>query len=58
LSFIPAGIETGYFGRFLAPLLSPASSNGYFIVLDDDVLFGKRYFENMLRVVDEVFGDA
>lgn len=43
--------ETGYYGRFLVPLTFH-NSNSYFIICDDDVIFGSEYFENMLRVVD------
>jgi hypothetical protein len=53
ISFIQSPIETGYFGRFIIPLTSSVRSDSYFIICDDDVLWGKRYFENMLRVVDE-----
>jgi len=45
-------IETGYYGRFLSPLLVTASDDAKFIILDDDILFGRRYFENMFRVVE------
>ena len=55
LSFIQSPIETGYFGRFLIPLISSVSSNSYFIICDDDVIWGNRYFENMIRVVDDGF---
>ena len=48
-------VETGYYGRFLAPMFVQTTPHATFIVLDDDVLFGSRYFENMLRVVDEGF---
>ena len=53
LNFIQSPIETGYYGRFLIPLTSSVRSNSYFIICDDDILWGRRYFENMLRVVDE-----
>ena len=53
ISFIQSPIETGYFGRFIIPLTSSVRSNSYFIICDDDVIWGNRYFENMLRVVDE-----
>ena len=53
LTLIKSPIETGYYGRFLSPLTSPVTSNAYFIICDDDVVWGDRYFENMLRVVDE-----
>ena len=51
--FVQSPIETGYFGRFIIPLTSSVRSNSYFIICDDDVIWGSRYFENMLRVVDE-----
>ena len=50
---IKSPIPTGYFGRFLAPLVGNVRDNGYFVVCDDDVLFGSKYLENMLRVVDD-----
>ena len=55
ITFIKSPIETGYFGRFLSPLTSFVKSNSYFIICDDDIIWGDRYFENMLRVVDEGF---
>jgi hypothetical protein len=45
-------MATGYYGRFLAPLLSDVRPDGYFVVCDDDVIFGTKYLENMARVVD------
>ena len=53
ISFVQSPIETGYFGRFIIPLTSSVRSNSYFIICDDDIIWGRRYFENMLRVVDE-----
>jgi hypothetical protein len=53
ISFIQSPIETGYFGRFIIPLTSSVNSNSYFIICDDDVIWGRRYFENMIRVVEE-----
>ena len=53
INFIQSPIETGYFGRFIIPLISSVRRDSYFIICDDDVIWGKRYFENMLRVVDE-----
>ena len=55
ITFIKSPIETGYFGRFIAPLISPVNNNAYFIICDDDVIWGDRYFENMIRVVNEGF---
>jgi len=46
-------VETGYYGRFLGPLLVQSSADSSFILLDDDIILGNRYFENMLRVVSE-----
>jgi len=46
-------VETGYYGRFLTPLTTNASPGAYFIVADDDILWGSRYLENMIRVVDD-----
>jgi len=53
LTIIKSPIETGYFGRFISPLTASITSDAYFIICDDDVIWGDRYFENMLRVVDE-----
>ena len=53
ITYINSQFETGYFGRFLTPLTSPVTPNAYFIICDDDVIWGDRYFENMIRVVDE-----
>ena len=53
ITFIQSPIETGYFGRFLIPLTSKVESSTYFIICDDDVIWGNRYFENMLRIVNE-----
>lgn len=50
--FIHSTIETGFYGRFLGPLVSYTTENSYFIIVDDDVIWGKKYFENMIRVVD------
>ena len=55
LTFIKSPIETGYYGRFITPLISPVTNNAYFIVCDDDIIWGDRYFENMIRVVNEGF---
>ena len=52
LTHIQSPIETGYYGRFLIPLTSPVTNYAYFIICDDDVIWGDRYFENMLRVVN------
>ena len=53
ITFIKSPIETGYFGRFLIPLTSQVKSDTYFFICDDDIIWGKRYFENMIRVVNE-----
>ena len=53
ITFIKSPIDTGYFGRFLIPLISSIRSNSYFFVCDDDVIWGNKYFENMARVVNE-----
>jgi len=53
ITFIKSPIETGYFGRFIIPLTSSVEMNSYFIICDDDVIWGNRFFENMLRVVKE-----
>ena len=52
ITFINSPFETGYFGRFLTPLTSSVTNNAYFIICDDDIIWGDRYFENLLRVVD------
>lgn len=46
-------VETGYYGRFLTPLTANAAKGAYFVVADDDILWGTHYLENMIRVVDE-----
>ena len=53
ITFIKSPIETGYFGRFIAPLTSQIRSDSYFFICDDDMVWGNRYFENMVRVVNE-----
>ena len=53
ISFIQSPLETGYYGRFIIPLTSSVNSDSYFIICDDDIIWGNRYFENMIRVVDE-----
>lgn len=53
LTFIQSPIETGYFGRFLIPMTLCVTNDAYFIICDDDVIWGDRYFENMIRFVDE-----
>jgi len=51
--FIHSTTETGYYGRFLAPLVTDMPDDSYFILCDDDILWGREYFRNMLRVVNE-----
>lgn len=46
-------VETGYYGRFLTPLTANAAKGAYFVVADDDILWGPQYLENMIRVVDD-----
>ena len=53
INFIQSPIETGYFGRFIIPLTSNIRDDSYFIICDDDIIWGNRYFENMIRVVNE-----
>ena len=53
ITFIQSPIETGYFGRFIIPLISTIRNDSYFFICDDDVIWGNRYFENMIRVVNE-----
>lgn len=56
VTYIYSPIPTGYYGRFLTPLLfNVDNENGKFILCDDDLIFGKRYWENLLRVVDQGF---
>lgn len=55
LFHVHSHVETGYFGRFLVPMFLQVTTQASFIIMDDDVLFGSRYFENMLRVVDGGF---
>ena len=54
INYINSPFEIGNFWRFLVPLTSPVTTNAYFIICDDnDVIWGDRYFENMISVVDE-----
>ena len=53
ITFIQSPIETGYFGRFIIPLISSVTDNSYFFVCDDDIIWGNRYFENMIRVIND-----
>ena len=53
ITYMHSQFETGYFGRFLSPLMSSVTTDAYFIICDDDVIWGDRYFENMIRVVNE-----
>ena len=53
ITFIQSPLETGYFGRFLIPLTSSVRGETYFFICDDDVLWGNKYFENMVRVINE-----
>ena len=55
ICYINSPFETGYFGRFLIPLTSCVTTNAYFIICDDDIIWGDRYFENMIRLVDDGF---
>ena len=55
IKHVVSKVETGYYGRFASPLFVRSSSAARFILLDDDIIFGDRYFENMLRVVDDGF---
>jgi UDP-N-acetylglucosamine 2-epimerase (non-hydrolysing) len=54
IMYIQSKVQTGYYGRFLAPLMAHQASheNLYFAILDDDVIFGSRYFENCKRIVE------
>ena len=52
VTHIHSPLATGYFGRFLVPLLSAVRENSYWVVADDDVAWGAHYISNMLRVVD------
>jgi len=52
LTHIQSPIETGYYGRFLIPLTSSVKNNSFFIICDDDIIWGDKYFENMIRVVE------
>eukprot|EP00727_Mastigamoeba_balamuthi_P000133 m51a1_g10116 hypothetical protein (870) ;mRNA; r:28985-31594 len=53
VAHVHSAIETGYYGRFLAPFLARTWPGARWVVCDDDVIWGDRYFENLLRVVDE-----
>eukprot|EP00285_Hemiselmis_virescens_P014177 CAMPEP_0173381060 /NCGR_PEP_ID=MMETSP1356-20130122/3557_1 /TAXON_ID=77927 ORGANISM="Hemiselmis virescens, Strain PCC157" /NCGR_SAMPLE_ID=MMETSP1356 /ASSEMBLY_ACC=CAM_ASM_000847 /LENGTH=478 /DNA_ID=CAMNT_0014334803 /DNA_START=222 /DNA_END=1655 /DNA_ORIENTATION=- len=52
VTFVPSSVETGYYGRFLAPFLVDVKDHAYFWVFDDDVIFGNRYLANCMRVID------
>jgi hypothetical protein len=54
IMYIQSKVQTGYYGRFLAPLMAHQASheNILFAILDDDVIFGSRYFENCRRIVE------
>ena len=51
LKFIHSNIETGYFGRFLTPLVVESCVDSIFFINDDDVIFGSNYYSNMERVI-------
>lgn len=53
IQYVHSLAHTGYYGRFVAPLLSiTRAQDPYWFVFDDDVIFGDRYLENCKRVVD------
>mmetsp|Transcript_31363 Transcript_31363/g.75858 ORF Transcript_31363/g.75858 Transcript_31363/m.75858 type:complete len:778 (-) Transcript_31363:147-2480(-) len=52
VTFTHSTLETGYYGRFLAPLIVNSQPGAYWWIFDDDVIFGNRYLENCIRVVD------
>lgn len=53
LKYIHSEIDTGYFARFLIPLLFSSYSNSLFFVIDDDIRWGNLYFENMIKLVEK-----
>lgn len=53
MKYIQTEYETGYYGRFLVPLMFSNNDASYFIICDDDILFGSEYLANMIRIVDE-----
>lgn len=54
VSYVNSKIETGYYGRFLVPMLyNTDTKRSYFLIFDDDIIIGKSYIGNMLRVVKE-----
>jgi len=53
VQFIQLSIETGYYGRFMVPLTAHATTDAYFVVADDDLLWGSHYLESMIRVVND-----
>ena len=55
ITFIKSPIEIGYFGHFIAPLITPVTMEANFIIYKDNSILGDKYFENMIRVVDEGF---
>ena len=52
LTHVHSPVATGYYGRFLAPFSVTVQPGAYFVICDDDVVFGTRYLENMVRVAD------
>ena len=52
VTHVQSVLASGYYGRFLAPLLAPVRDDSYFIVCDDDIIFGAFFLSSMMRVVD------
>ena len=52
LTYIYSEVETGYYGRFVTPLTADTFRSAYFVIADDDIIWGSHYLENMIRVVD------
>lgn len=55
IEYIHSVIETGYFARFIIPLLCNIKESSYFFIIDDDIRWGNYYFNNMIELVDKGF---
>ena len=52
VTFVQSPMATGYYGRFLAPLMTDVRKDTYWVITDDDLIWGAHYITNLLRVVD------
>jgi hypothetical protein len=58
IEYIQSKLPTGYYGRFLVPLLSKGL---YWAVFDDDIIFGARYVCRQLyecRYIDSLIHEC